>query len=112
MEFMIRVMHLFAMSVDYSEEKRFSLSAVEWQRMSTNMSIMFSFIANKVSSTIPLEKNAVTEPLLSDWYWMWEKCLSSTYKNEMDQGPCVHLGFKCWDMGIVAWVMTNVVLDD
>jgi hypothetical protein len=30
----------------------------------------------------------------------------------MFQGPCAHLGFKCWDMGIVAWVMTNVVLDD
>jgi hypothetical protein len=34
------------------------------------------------------------------------------FKNEMVQGPCAHLGFKCWDMGIVAWVMTNVVLDD
>jgi hypothetical protein len=32
--------------------------------------------------------------------------------NEMVQGPCAHLGFNCWDMGIVAWVMTNVVLDD
>jgi hypothetical protein len=30
----------------------------------------------------------------------------------MVQGPCAHLGFKCWDMGIVAWVMTDVVLDD
>jgi hypothetical protein len=20
--------------------------------------------------------------------------------NEMVQGPCAHLGFKCWDMGI------------
>jgi hypothetical protein len=32
--------------------------------------------------------------------------------NEMAQGPCAPLGFKCWDMGIVAWAMTNVVLDD
>jgi hypothetical protein len=30
----------------------------------------------------------------------------------MIQGPYAHLGSKCWDMGIVAWVMTNVVLDD
>jgi hypothetical protein len=30
----------------------------------------------------------------------------------MVQGSCAHLGLKCWDMGIVAWVMTNVVLDD
>jgi hypothetical protein len=22
----------------------------------------------------------------------------------MVQGPCAHLRFKCWDMGIVAWV--------
>jgi hypothetical protein len=35
-------------------------------------------------------------------------------QHEMVQGQCAHLGFKCWDMGIVAWVtsMTNVVLDD
>jgi hypothetical protein len=35
-----------------------------------------------------------------------------SYHTEMVQGPYAHLGFKCWDMGIVAWVMTNVVLDD
>jgi hypothetical protein len=30
--------------------------------------------------------------------------------NDMVQGPCGHLGFKYWDMGM--WhVMTNVVLD-
>jgi hypothetical protein len=33
-------------------------------------------------------------------------------ENEMVQRPCAHLGFKCWDMGIVAWVMKNAVLDD
>jgi hypothetical protein len=38
---------------------------------------------------------------------VWRKGL-----NEVVQGPCAHLGFKCWDMGIVARAMTNVVLDD
>jgi hypothetical protein len=41
----------------------------------------------------------------------WEYCPSKNHHktNEMVQGPCAHLRFKCWDMGIV---MTNVVLDD
>jgi hypothetical protein len=38
--------------------------------------------------------------------------IETTPINEMVQGPCGHLRFKCWDMGIVAWAMINVVLDD
>jgi hypothetical protein len=33
-------------------------------------------------------------------------------QKKMNVLECAHLRFKCWDMGIVAWVMTNVVLDD
>jgi hypothetical protein len=35
-----------------------------------------------------------------------------TTLDDMVLGPCAHLGFRCFDMGIVSWVMTNVVLDD
>jgi hypothetical protein len=32
---------------------------------------------------------------------------SLTTHNEMVQGPCAHLRFKCWDMGIVATLGTS-----
>jgi hypothetical protein len=45
-----------------------------------------------------------------DWLSLSSDTASENRINEMAQGPCAHL--RCWDIGIVAWVMTNVVLDD
>jgi hypothetical protein len=46
------------------------------------------------------ESKALSPKLFSPRFYL--NMLNVIEKNEMVQGPCAHLGFKCWDMGIVA----------
>jgi hypothetical protein len=78
-----------------------NISKITW-------SILMRFVAYERRVSWPHFSSKIT--LIAKYYSYVIHRLKTL--SEKMQGPCAHLGFNCWDMGIVAWVMTNVVLDD